>query len=76
MSRSSYIRCMASLIVQIRPLRDAKGLTQAQLAEKAKVTRATINRIENQRPRSIDLDVLDRIAKALGVPPGLLLTHE
>jgi transcriptional regulator with XRE-family HTH domain len=66
---------MASLIVQIKPLRDAKGWTQAQLADKAKVTRATINRIENQRPRSIDLDVLDRIAKALGVAPGLLLVH-
>jgi DNA-binding Xre family transcriptional regulator len=50
-----------------------EGWTQAELAKEAAVSRATVNRIENGSQISIRLDVLGRIADALGVPPGLLL---
>jgi transcriptional regulator with XRE-family HTH domain len=64
------------LRVEIRALRESKGWTQGELAEKAKVTRATVNRLENGHPRSIDLNVLERLARALGVAPGLLIVND
>ncbi len=67
---------MAPLLVKIRAMREAKGWTQGELAERAGVTRATVNRIENGKPRSIDLEVLDKLANALGVPAGLLIVSE
>lgn len=67
---------MTPLRVEIRALRETKGWTQGVLAAKAKVTRATVNRLENGHPRSIDLDVLERLARALGVAPGLLIVSE
>ena len=61
------------LRVEIRALREAKKLTQGELATRAGVTRATVNRIEKGHPRSIDLDVLEKLAKALDVAPAALL---
>jgi transcriptional regulator with XRE-family HTH domain len=52
-----------------------KGWTITELAERAKVRRATVSRIENTRVRAIDFDVLERIADALGVDPALLITR-
>lgn len=51
-------------------------MSQRELAERAKVSRATINRLEMGRRRMVDLDILDRIAKALGVAPGLLIGED
>jgi transcriptional regulator with XRE-family HTH domain len=67
---------MSPLRIQLREARTAKGLTQAQLAELAQVRTATVNRIENNRVTAIDLTVLAKLAKALGVPAALLLTDE
>jgi hypothetical protein len=33
------------------------------------------NRIEKRRPRSIDLEVLDKLAAALGIDPALLVVR-
>jgi transcriptional regulator with XRE-family HTH domain len=57
---------------QIREAREAAGLTQAELAEKANTTQGTISRIENGEivPR---LDTLQRIADALGTSTSALL---
>lgn len=67
---------MSAVIVRIRELREAKGWTQGELAERARVTRATVNRLENARPRSIDLEVLERLADALSVNAAVLIAHE
>jgi transcriptional regulator with XRE-family HTH domain len=64
---------MTPLRIQIKELRQAKGWTQQELADQADVTRATVNRLENGRQTSIDLVVLERLAGALGVAPGLLI---
>lgn len=50
----------------IRVLRDARGLTQAQLAELVGVERTSITNIEKGRQR-LGLDLLDKIATALGM---------
>ncbi len=57
---------------QLTRLREAKGLSQADLARKAKLTREHVNRLEAGR-HGPTLAVLQRLAKALGVPIAGLL---
>jgi transcriptional regulator with XRE-family HTH domain len=56
----------------IRHYRLARGLTQKQLAKKAKISRGYMNRIENGRI-NLYLDTLVDIARGLGVSPGDLV---
>ncbi|GEM_PF-3205532 len=65
---------MTPLRIQLREARIVRGLTQGELAERAGVRHATVNRIENNRVTAIDLPVLAKLANALGVSAGLLLT--
>jgi transcriptional regulator with XRE-family HTH domain len=57
----------------IKKLREAKGLTQEQVAKQAKVTKNYITMLERGARRSPSLPVLRRLAKALSVPVGDLL---
>jgi transcriptional regulator with XRE-family HTH domain len=66
---------MTPLTIRLREARQARGLTQVELARRAGVRAATINRIENQRVTAIDLRVLERIADALEMDAALLLRH-
>ena len=52
----------------LKALREARGLTQTDLARKAKVTQAYIALLEAGRKKNPSLATLRRIAKALGVP--------
>lgn len=56
-----------------RKLREAKGLTQTDLARKAKVTQAYIAQLEAGLKRNPSLATLGRTARALGVPAERLL---
>lgn len=57
---------------RIRIARDAMGLTQTELAEKAGLSRVSIANLEGGRQRS-PLTVLYRVAHALGVKPARFL---
>ena len=61
--------------IRLRELRLALGLTQAELAARARTRRATVSRLENSRITAIDLDVLEKLADALSVEPGFLLSR-
>lgn len=67
---------MTPVVLQIKALRQARGLTQAQLAEKIGVRRATIADLENGAARQDTLDLIDRLCAALKVEPGELLVRE
>ena len=56
----------------LRSLRQKQGLTRPQLAERAKITVRTIQRLENepQQCQKSRKDTLERLAKALGVKEG------
>ena len=54
--------------LNIRNLRNSRGLSQEQLALAAEVDRSYISEIELAK-NSASLDVLERIAIALGVDP-------
>ena len=62
---------------RLRSLRQKQGLTRPQLAERSgrpKITVRTIQRLENEPEKSQKTrkDTLNRLAKALGVKPGVL----
>ena len=51
---------------RIRTLRQARGLSQAELAKRARITREYLNKVEAGR-YDVTVGVLRRLAKALGV---------
>ncbi len=57
----------------LKERREAVGLTREQLAKKARVTTAYVSMIEAGKRKSPSLAVLQRLAKALGVPVTELL---
>ena len=67
---------MTPVHLRVRELREAKGLSQAELAKSAKVRQATLSAIENGQTKRVDFDVLERLANALGVDPGFLVVKK
>ena len=61
------------LSVAIRRAREQKGLSQAALAKRAKVAQGYISDLEAGGKKNPGIDVLQRLAKALGVPVAKLL---
>lgn len=59
---------------ELRRARDAAGLTQEDLAEKAKVHRTYVSLLERDR-KSPTLDTLFRLCGALGVLPSALIAR-
>ncbi len=57
----------------LKGLREQRRLTQATLAQKTKVSRPYIAVLETGTRRNPSLAVVQRLAKALGVPPGDLI---
>jgi DNA-binding Xre family transcriptional regulator len=67
---------MTPIVVRLRELRIARGLSQQELSERAGVRQAAISELESGKRRRVDLEVLDRLCVALGVQPGELLERE
>lgn len=53
--------------VNLRRIRDRRGLTQEQLAERAGVVRLTVQRIESGTISNVQTKTLDALAEALAV---------
>ncbi len=64
---------MSPIYIRLRETREARGWTQTYLAEKAKVTRATVSRIETGKVSALDLAVLEKLADTLEVHPATLI---
>jgi transcriptional regulator with XRE-family HTH domain len=60
----------------VRELRESRGFTQAQLAERAQIALSYITVIESGQGGSPPRQILQRIARALGVPAKRLLEPE
>lgn len=61
------------LSTMLRELRVQRDLTQEELAKRAKITRSHLSLLEAGHRKNPSLDVLKRLARALGVPVGELL---
>jgi transcriptional regulator with XRE-family HTH domain len=57
----------------VRTLREKRGITQVVLARNAKIAQPYLTQIEQGKRKNPSLDVLKRLAKALGVPVTELL---
>ncbi|HWZ59728.1 MAG TPA: helix-turn-helix transcriptional regulator [Gemmatimonadaceae bacterium] len=66
---------MAYLSTRVKSLREAKQRTQQELAAESGVSVTTISRYENERVTMFSAKVLERLAVALDVHPGLLLVR-
>lgn len=62
-----------ALSIELRKFREAAGLTQNELARKAKTEQGTVSRIEGGKVALLDLAIFERLCVALGVTPGDLL---
>lgn len=62
-----------SLGDRIKRRRERLGLTQDQLAQKARVRRPTISELENHRRKTVSSEVLRRLAMTLGCTADYLL---
>jgi transcriptional regulator with XRE-family HTH domain len=57
----------------LKELRETKGLTQVELAKKARVTQSYLAELEAGEKTNPSLEVIQRLAKALRVPLSELL---
>jgi transcriptional regulator with XRE-family HTH domain len=66
---------MATVGERIKKVREARGWTQEKLADESKVSRGFLSEVE-KHGKNISLDLLLRIANALGASVGYLATGE
>ncbi len=69
------LKAMTPVEIRLREVRKSVGLTQAQLAKKARMAQGEISRIESSATM-ISLDVLDRLCRALKCEPGDILVRK
>jgi putative transcriptional regulator len=63
----SHIVCVSPVSLRLRVLREARGLTQAELARRSGVRRETINRLESGGAETRLLATFEKLARALDV---------
>ena len=66
---------MATVGERIKLVREARGWTQEKLADEAKISRGFLSEVE-KHGKNISLDLLLRIATALGASVGYLATGD
>lgn len=57
----------------LKELRGRRGLSQAELAASAQVSRTVVSRLEQGKARAVQTDILDRIFRAVGVDLALVV---
>jgi len=69
---------MSTLTVRskIKTMRETRGISQSQMAEKLQMDERNYKRIESGEKKTIDIDLLSRIAEVLEVDIPELLTTE
>jgi transcriptional regulator with XRE-family HTH domain len=67
---------MSPIRLRVAELRQAKGWTQKELADRAGISRQTVIRVENDTNRRLDYDVLEKLAEAFAVDPAYLIVSE
>lgn len=72
MSEGNAAQFCRDVARRIRQVRELRGLTQAQLAERSGLNRASIARIENGSA-ALSLDTLFKLSVSLGVRPDEFL---
>jgi transcriptional regulator with XRE-family HTH domain len=66
---------MTPIRLRLQELREARELSQLALAKASGVSQSLISRIESGELPNVTLEVLEKLADALSVPPADLLVH-
>ena len=64
---------MSPTALRLKYWRERRGLTEVELADASGIPLTTISRLERGYTRTVELDMLDRLAKVLKVRPSALL---
>lgn len=56
---------MMKMVLNIKRVREEKGMTQEQLAEKANVNRSLLNQLETGKLKNTSINTLQKIADTL-----------
>lgn len=56
---------MIKMVLNIKRVREEKGMTQEQLAEKANVNRSLLNQLETGKLKNTSINTLQKIADTL-----------
>ena len=70
-----YLYSMTPVEIRLREVRQAVGMTQAELAASAGMDQGDVSRIETGKTAGISLDVLNRLCHALKCEPGDILVR-
>jgi transcriptional regulator with XRE-family HTH domain len=62
--------------LRVKEVAEAKGLNQSQLQIKSGVTLSLLARYWKNRTDSVNLEAIEKIARALGVKPGDLIISD
>ena len=67
---------MAPVYLRVRELRDAEGWSRAELAERVRISRAAVDRIEQGTMTGLDVAPVERLADALCLSAAVVAAHE
>jgi transcriptional regulator with XRE-family HTH domain len=67
---------LSPISIRLEELREARGLSQAELARRSGVPQSTISRIEAGETGSITLANLEKLADGLDVNAALMIVHD
>lgn len=70
MFHTGYDSAVADAVLHLEAHREHRGLTRAQLAERAKVSRTTVYRLETGAVGGVDFRVLGKLAEVLEMDPA------
>ena len=63
---------MSPIRMRVKELRTVRGWSQEELSRRADVRQATISDMETGKAKSVDLALLERLARAFDVDAGYL----
>lgn len=60
---------------RVRELREAREMTQSELADEMKTSQSTVSKIESGRDSNLTIETLGKLSDALGVELRVLLVE-
>lgn len=66
--RKAYFTKEVNIVIRLKEIREKKGMSQEQLAQKSQVSRVTISNLETGKQNNITSETLMKLSNALDEP--------